>query len=259
MKPFLFSVVIPTLNEENYLPHCLQAIKSQSHSGPVNIVISDNGSTDNTLAVAKKYGCQITTGSIKTNIASARQLGCQKAFKLAKKYPNCEEIIVNTDADTCLDSQFFSALKKVFSSSQIVAASGPIIINNKKFVIKKINQSVIRFFYLALNLELKFPWLIKKSSGNYYLYGANACLRRSFYEKIGGWDTRFPKLEDLALVLKILNNNYHISYHPHLAATISVRKFANLKGFPSLRKLYNYYFKDPDFKAGYQLIKKIYQ
>jgi len=259
MKPFLFSVVIPALNEENYLPYCLQSIKSQSHRSPVNIIISDNGSTDNTLAIAKKYGCQIVTGSIKANIASARQLGCQKAKELAKKYPQYEEIIVNTDADTCLDSHFFSALKKVFSSPQIVAASGPIIINNKKFVIKKISQSVIRFFYLTLNLELKLPWLIKKSSGNYYLYGANACLRRSFYEKIGGWDTRFPKLEDLALVLKILKNNYHISYHPHLATTTSVRKFANFKGFPSLKKIYDYYFKNPDFKAGYQLIKKIYQ
>ena len=56
----LISVVIRTLNEQRYLDELLAAICNQKVSNPVEIVIVDSGSTDETLRIAKKYDCRIT-------------------------------------------------------------------------------------------------------------------------------------------------------------------------------------------------------
>jgi len=52
-----FDVCIPTLNSGKTLEACLKAIKEII---PVNrIIIADGYSTDNTIDIAKKYGCEI--------------------------------------------------------------------------------------------------------------------------------------------------------------------------------------------------------
>ena len=53
------SIIIRTLNEERYLPQLLEAIQQQETSFSYEIILIDSGSTDSTLIIAKKYGCQI--------------------------------------------------------------------------------------------------------------------------------------------------------------------------------------------------------
>ena len=48
------SVGILTYNSEQFLERCLQRVE-----GFAEIIISDGGSSDNTLGIAKKYGCKI--------------------------------------------------------------------------------------------------------------------------------------------------------------------------------------------------------
>ncbi len=57
----LVSIVIRTLNEETYLTQVLEAVEKQK-TQDVNIetIIVDSGSTDGTLAIARKHGCRIT-------------------------------------------------------------------------------------------------------------------------------------------------------------------------------------------------------
>jgi len=63
------SIVIPTLNAGRTLPACLESIKRQQYEGPVEIVVADGGSTDETLAVAGKYGCVIVDNPRRTGEA----------------------------------------------------------------------------------------------------------------------------------------------------------------------------------------------
>ena len=53
------SIIIRTLNEERYLGKLLEAITQQNCDFSHEIVLIDSGSTDNTLAIAKKNGCNI--------------------------------------------------------------------------------------------------------------------------------------------------------------------------------------------------------
>jgi glycosyltransferase involved in cell wall biosynthesis len=54
-KP-LFSIVLITKNEANTLPKCMESLKEFISRGG-EIVIGDTGSTDNTIFIAKSYGC----------------------------------------------------------------------------------------------------------------------------------------------------------------------------------------------------------
>lgn len=52
-KP-LVSVIVPTKNSSVYLESCLKSITDQSYPN-IELVVVDNGSTDNTKKIAKKY------------------------------------------------------------------------------------------------------------------------------------------------------------------------------------------------------------
>jgi rSAM/selenodomain-associated transferase 2 len=51
--PDLVSVVIPTLDEEAWLPGCLDALAAQP--GPFEVIIADGGSRDRTVALARTH------------------------------------------------------------------------------------------------------------------------------------------------------------------------------------------------------------
>lgn len=55
----MISVVIPAINEEKFLPECLESIRNQDYKGRYEIVVVDNGSTDSTVRIAKRFGARI--------------------------------------------------------------------------------------------------------------------------------------------------------------------------------------------------------
>lgn len=55
MEKPLISICIPTYNRSSYLVNCLDSIIEQSGFEKIQIVISDNCSTDDTRAIAEKY------------------------------------------------------------------------------------------------------------------------------------------------------------------------------------------------------------
>jgi len=75
------SVIIPTRNSAHILPVCLSGIKSQQYPRKnIEVIISDNESSDQTLAVARKYGAKIV--SVKGEpplVCQQRNLGAKTA------------------------------------------------------------------------------------------------------------------------------------------------------------------------------------
>jgi glycosyltransferase involved in cell wall biosynthesis len=57
----VLSIVIPTLNEEKYLPRLLQSLDCQTIKD-FEIIVADANSRDATRQVAAEHGCRIVAG-----------------------------------------------------------------------------------------------------------------------------------------------------------------------------------------------------
>ncbi len=95
----ILSIIIPTKNEEKYLPELLESVRRQNFPAPeYEIIVADNKSKDKTREIAGKFKCKITKGSLP---GAGRNLGA----KAAKG-----EYLLFLDADTRLLKKNF--LKK---------------------------------------------------------------------------------------------------------------------------------------------------
>ena len=59
----ILSIIIPTYNEEEYLPILLESIRKQNFKD-YEIIIADSNSTDKTRQIAEEYGCKIVEGGM---------------------------------------------------------------------------------------------------------------------------------------------------------------------------------------------------
>ena len=57
------SIIIPTLDEEKYLPMLLHSIEEQSFRD-YEIIVADAGSCDKTLDIAKEHHCRVVAGGL---------------------------------------------------------------------------------------------------------------------------------------------------------------------------------------------------
>jgi glycosyltransferase involved in cell wall biosynthesis len=59
------SVIVPMYNEEKYILHCLKSLSDQNISkNDYEIIVVDDGSTDESLSIVKKYSEKIKSTNI---------------------------------------------------------------------------------------------------------------------------------------------------------------------------------------------------
>lgn len=113
--PPTISVILPTLNAARTLELCLSAIRDQDYPREkVEIVIADAGSTDETLAIAEKYGVErIVPNPLRTG----------EAGKAVAIEASTGEILALIDSDNILeDRTFFSRAARQFRDDAIDSA-----------------------------------------------------------------------------------------------------------------------------------------
>lgn len=100
------SVIIPALNEEQNIPLVLAAIPKDIHQ----VVVVDNGSTDNTTQVAADLGATVVPEPIR-----GYGQACLTGIKAAEK----ADILVFLDADFCDDPELIPQLIAPIINNQI--------------------------------------------------------------------------------------------------------------------------------------------
>lgn len=161
----MISIIIPTLNEEKYLPKLLDCIKKQSYKD-YEIIVVDGNSKDKTREIAKNYGCRVYNEpeDIDGHPGIARNLGA---------YKSKGDILLFLEADIQIEINFLEKALKEFSERKLDIAGFYFISQNPK-LIYKIILCVYNFlifvtqsFYANANggaLMCK-KWLFKKVKG----------------------------------------------------------------------------------------------
>ncbi len=163
----MLSIIIPTKNEENYLPLLLESIKHQN-SPDLEIIVADAYSKDGTRSIAKNYGCKIVDGGLP---AKARNNGA--------KYSQ-GEFLAFIDSDVILPNGFLEKALKEFNDKNLDIATTlqyPIPTNKK---LKDLKHKII---YSVVNNWMKIMENTKKPC-------IQACMfvKKDIHEKIGGFD-----------------------------------------------------------------------
>lgn len=167
-KPFI-SIVIPTLNEEKYLPHTLESLKKQSYQN-FEIIISDGDSNDRTIEIAKQFGAK-TVVNHNSSVTMARQKGTEEAKG---------EIIVGADADTIYPPNHLDQIIADFQKNKsIIAVGGGGIFEAKPWWAFWFWKLTYKF----VNLYFK---LFHQPS---YIPAFNLSYRKDIFMQIGGYNT----------------------------------------------------------------------
>lgn len=168
----MISIIIPTLNEEKYLPHLLFSLKNQDYKD-YEIIISDGQSSDNTRKIARQFECKIVDGIGHPGI------GRNKGALVAKG-----EYLLFLDADVIVPKDFLNKLFLEFKEKHFVVAttSGYPLSN------LKLDYFLFHLFNLLMKISRKFT----------YPYVAGFCIftTRHLHEKIGGFDEKMTMAED---------------------------------------------------------------
>lgn len=77
-KSILISVIVPAYNAEKYISQCFDSLLSQTHKN-IEIIVVDNGSTDNTEQIVKKYSSVKYIRLQKNDVSAARNTGFNAA------------------------------------------------------------------------------------------------------------------------------------------------------------------------------------
>ncbi len=114
------SVIIPTYNEENYLLCCIESIRAQNH--PVEIIVSDGGSEDGTLAIAHR-------DSEKVVVVDEKNLGKQlnTAAAIAKG-----ESLLFLHADSLLTAGIFEQIESSLKQAENIGGAFKMKLTGKR-------------------------------------------------------------------------------------------------------------------------------
>lgn len=193
-KPAI-SIIIPAYNEEKNIKQCLDSIKNSDYSkNKTEIIVIDDGSTDKTREIVKKYE--------DVKLLRQNHLGKTEALNLGTKKAK-HDFVVTIDADTIVEKEFLREIIKPFSDETIGAATGNSKVQNRNTMLGSFQ-----------NVEYHLNNLIRHSFSNVFnngiwFFGALACYRKSVLKKIGFFK-KDSLAEDVDIALEIKKGGYKV-------------------------------------------------
>lgn len=198
------SVIIPCLNAEATLSVQLEALARQQWSEPWELIISDNGSTDNSIAIARKYenrfsAFRIVDSSDRRTSFHARNIGVRTAVT---------ECLAFCDADDEVAPGWVAAMGDALRAYDVVYG---------QFRFDKFNEA--RQAELATR-----QWKNGLYKGRFLPGGGtgNLGVKRWVHEAIGGFDECLPRFGDADYYWRLQLEGFKLHYIPQ--AVVQVRK-----------------------------------
>ncbi len=221
MNKIFFSIIIPVLNEENYILDALRSLERQTESN-FEVIIVENGSQDNTLKVIKNYK---KTSKLKIKIVFCKKRGISYARNFGSKKARGEYLIF-FDADGLIANTWIEVAGKLLKNKPDIKICGGPIFYTSSNPYNYILYNAYLYGYIILSLLIAPLW--KRC---YHFCGNNMLINKELFFKLGG----FPNIvgEDIEFTKIIHKKNVpkqHLYFSPKLKVYYSSRRF-KAKGF----------------------------
>jgi cellulose synthase/poly-beta-1,6-N-acetylglucosamine synthase-like glycosyltransferase/peptidoglycan/xylan/chitin deacetylase (PgdA/CDA1 family) len=197
------SVVIPAYNEAVGIAATVRSILA-SERADHEIIVVDDGSTDDTARIAESLGAPQLRVLRQQNAGKAAAL--QSGIRAAR-----HDIVVLLDGDTIFEPQTIRLLVAAFADPTVGAVAGNTKVGNRKGLLGKWQHLE---YVVGFNLDRR---LFEELRCMPTVPGAIGAFRKSALEQVGGvpQDTL---AEDTDLTIAILRAGWHVVYAEHARA-----------------------------------------
>ena len=248
MGPF-FSIIIPTLNEADFLPKILHDLEKQKEQD-FEIIIVDANSTDKTKEVAlsfKKLPLSFLEVG-RQNVAFQRNYG---ALHAQGKY------LIFIDADSGVATAFTKKLK-----SEIMKKKGLVFI---PFIVPDEKNPQTKMIFNIVNFIIETSQYVGKPFSS----GGSMIWEKYFFHHVGGFEEKLFISEDHQIVQKAFRHGVRARFLPEIKIKFCLRRMrkeGQLALFYKVILSYTYFLLKGDIKKkifdyqmgglGYQKLKK---
>lgn len=246
----LVSFLVPAYNEQNSIENTVNALIALDY--PTNkkeIIIINDGSTDNTLKIARMLENKFSSVKVLNKKNSGKANSLNEAIKIAKG-----ELFAVVDADSYPKEDSLKKMIGYFEEDNVAAVTSRVLVKNK-------NNLLSKFQLLDYSIIAWTRKLLDFVDSVYVTNGPLSVYRASVVRKIGGFD---PKnlTEDIEITWHILSQGYQtrMAYSAIVYTTVP-EKFKvwvkqrvrwNLGGIQTVIKYYKTMFKNNAF--GYFVV-----
>nr|WP_269329694.1 glycosyltransferase [Kineosporia babensis] len=207
------TVIIACRNAANTLWLQLEALAAQTYEGRWEVIVSDNGSTDSSRAVAERFRSRLPELRI---IDSSRTPGAGPARNAAAAYAQYDYLAF-CDADDEVTPTWLSAISTALTENDFIAG---------RFETLKLNSPRTR-----RSRALQQQSGLQESPfgpGLPHAGAGNMALRRDVFQSVGGFDPSVGTLEDTDLCWRIQKAGKKLTFVPQ--AIVHVRLRTSLTG-----------------------------
>ncbi len=218
MNKLFFSVVIPTLNEEKYLPILLKSLTKQTYRD-FEVILVDGKSDDKTTEVFQKFQSSMPQSKLitseKRNVSHQRNLGAEAA---------CGKYLVFLDADCEVDSTFLEELHIEAVKHRFPFAT--------TWIRPDSNNTGDKLMLLVANLAQELAKGVNKP----YAGGYNTIVTKEVFHKLKGFREDLFMSEDYDLALRAKKKGYDLTILKEPQVVWSLRRFRSIGTLPTLQK-----------------------
>jgi len=172
------SIIIPAKNEEEHIARLIISINKLSYDREnIEIILVDNGSTDDTVSMASKLKVRVYS-KLNANVGGLRNYGVSKS---------CGDILAFIDADCEVKENYLKAAIELLKDDEIGAIGGQC-------------ESPHSGNWLEKTWA---PYSASETSETSCLAASSFVIKRSLFEKIGGFNEELTAGEDDELSSRI--------------------------------------------------------
>ena len=185
------SVILPVYNSESYILKCLESLKNQTNQN-FELILVDDGSTDQTLTISKKYlkdhfNYRYKLIINRINIGITKSLN--KGFKVAKG-----QYLARADADDTYEPDRFELQLKLLENNNNISLVG----SNVKYIDKK--EKFLSFSNLPIDHFDIWSRLFLHNP----IVHSTIFFRRNIFKKVL-YNEKFNTTQDYDMYCRIIN------------------------------------------------------